>query len=185
MVYKIGLLGTHGTGKTTLAYDIASGLKKKNDLSVEVISEIAKLAKRSGFPIDKGTTLETQGWILLNQCAYELWVGMYNEVIICDRTVFDNEQYLCRAVGNEHHYAELVRGHAKNHPYDALYYLPMTSEFSTKERDPDPEFRREIDNLILDYITQNLPHCIKLPPDKTDQWVNIVVQKTLKDLRGD
>ncbi|MDO8656327.1 MAG: AAA family ATPase [Nanoarchaeota archaeon] len=185
MVYKIGLLGTHGTGKTTLAHGVAAEIKK-NDYTVRVISEIATIARERGFPIDRETTLAAQGWILLNQCAAELEAEIHGyKIAICDRTVFDNDKYLRRAVGNEHHYGQLAKGHAQTHPYQALYYLPLTFDLRPEKRDSSPEFQREMDTLISEYVTFNLPQCIKLPNDKPDQWVNIVLQKTLKDLRGD
>lgn len=185
MVYKIGLLGTHGTGKTTLAHGIAAGLKKI-DYTVRVISEIATVARERGFPIDRETTLAAQGWILLNQCAAELEAEIHGyKIAICDRTVFDNDKYLQRAVGNNHHYTELMRGHAQTHPYQALYYLPLTFDLKAEKRDPNPEFQQEMDRLISGYIAHDLPQCIRLPDDKPEEWVNIVVQKTWEDLRGE
>lgn len=185
MVYKIGLLGTHGTGKTTLAYEVASGLQKK-DFSVRVIGEIATVARERGFPIDRKTILAAQGWILLNQCAAELEAEIHGyKIAICDRTVYDNDQYLRRAVGENYHYTSLMEGHAQTHPYQALYYLPLVFDLNAEKRDPNPEFQQEMDTLILEYINSNLPHCIKLPGDKPDHWVTIVVQKTLQDLRGE
>ncbi len=183
MVYKIGLLGTHGTGKTTLAHGIAAEFKKKN-YTVRVISEIATIARERGFPIDRETTLAAQGWILLNQCAAELEAEIHGyKIAICDRTVHDNDKYLTRAVGNEHHYSQLMQGHAHTHPYHALYYLPLTFDLNGEKRDPSPKFQQEMDLLISRYIADNLPHCVRLPGDQPNEWVNLVVQKTLKDLQ--
>lgn len=58
MIYKISLMGTHGTRKTTLAYGVATKLQE-NNLTVRVIGEIATLARDRGFPIDRETTLGT------------------------------------------------------------------------------------------------------------------------------
>ena len=38
---KIAFIGTHGVGKTTLCYDLAAALKKR-DLTVELVREVAR-----------------------------------------------------------------------------------------------------------------------------------------------
>jgi len=185
MVYKIGLLGTHGTGKTTLSHDIAKEFKKRK-YTVRVIGEIATVAKERGFFIDQNTTLEAQGWILLRQCAAELEAEIHGyKIAICDRTVYDNNKYLCRAAGENHHYTRLMQGHAQTHPYQGLYYLPLTFELDPEKRDSDPQFQQDMDRLILRYIAEYLPQCIQLPKDQPDKWADIIVQKTLRDLRGE
>ena len=53
---KIALIGTHGVGKTTLAYEICS-LLKRSGKNVELVTE---MARRSPFPVNDATTLEGQ-----------------------------------------------------------------------------------------------------------------------------
>jgi len=57
---KLALIGTHGVGKTTLAYELCS-LLKKADHNVELVTEVAR---QSPFPVNAATTLEGQLWIL-------------------------------------------------------------------------------------------------------------------------
>ena len=38
---KVAFIGTHGVGKTTLCYDLAAALKKR-DLTVEIVREVAR-----------------------------------------------------------------------------------------------------------------------------------------------
>ena len=47
---KLALIGTHGVGKTTLAYEICS-LLKKADHNVELVTEVAR---RSPVPHQRG-----------------------------------------------------------------------------------------------------------------------------------
>ncbi|MEK6938911.1 MAG: AAA family ATPase [Nanoarchaeota archaeon] len=130
MVYKTGLMSTHGTGKTTLAFDVAGELKKKS-LKVRVIRELATLARERNIPIDQTTTLEAQAWILYRQCSAELEAKIYNyDVVICDRTVLDNYCYLLNAVGEDKFYQDLALGFSRKHPYDSLFYLPITGELN-------------------------------------------------------
>jgi thymidylate kinase len=93
---KIALIGTHGVGKTTLAFEICS-LLKKADYNVELVTEVAR---RSPFPVNEGTTLEGQLWILHAQIAAELDAARAPHVI-CDRSVLDNYCYLINKFGRQ------------------------------------------------------------------------------------
>ena len=87
---KLALIGTHGVGKTTLAYEICS-LLKKADQNVELVTEVAR---RSPFPVNEATTLDGQLWILHAQIAAELDAASRAPHVICDRSVLDNYCYL-------------------------------------------------------------------------------------------
>ena len=95
---KLALIGTHGVGKTTLAYEICSLLKKANH-NVELVTEVAR---RSPFPVNEATTLEGQLWILHAQIAAELDAGSRAPHVICDRAVLDNYCYLVNKFGRQH-----------------------------------------------------------------------------------
>lgn len=87
---KLALIGTHGVGKTTLAYEICS-LLKKADHNVELVTEVAR---QSPFPVNAVTTLEGQLWILHAQIVAELDATRRASNVICDRSVLDNYCYL-------------------------------------------------------------------------------------------
>jgi hypothetical protein len=87
---KLALIGTHGVGKTTLAYEICSLLKKANH-NVELVTEVAR---QTPFPVNAATTLEGQLWILHAQIVAELDAGRRAPHVICDRAVLDNYCYL-------------------------------------------------------------------------------------------
>ncbi|HLE36227.1 MAG TPA: AAA family ATPase, partial [Candidatus Acidoferrales bacterium] len=92
---KLALIGTHGVGKTTLAYETCS-LLKKADHNVELVTEVAR---RSPFPVNEATTLESQLWILHGQIAAELDAAARAPHVICDRSVLDNYCYLVNKFG--------------------------------------------------------------------------------------
>ncbi len=94
---KLALIGTHGVGKTTLAYEICS-LLKKADYNVELVTEIAR---SSPFPVNEATTLEGQLWILHTQIAAELDAARRAPNVICDRSVLDNYCYLANKFGRQ------------------------------------------------------------------------------------
>jgi thymidylate kinase len=94
---KLALIGTHGVGKTTLAYEICS-LLKKADYNVELVTEVAR---QSPFPVNAATTLEGQLWILHAQIAAELDAARRAPQVICDRAVLDNYCYLVNKFGRQ------------------------------------------------------------------------------------
>jgi nicotinamide riboside kinase len=96
---KLALIGTHGVGKTTLAYEICSLLKKAGH-NVELVTEVAR---QSPFPVNAATTLEGQLWILHAQIAAELSASRHAPHVICDRAVLDNYCYLVNKFGRQPH----------------------------------------------------------------------------------
>jgi hypothetical protein len=94
---KLALIGTHGVGKTTLAYEICT-LLKKADHNVELVTEVTR---RSAFPTQEPTTLDEQLWILHSQIAKELDVAARARHLICDRSVLDNYCYLVSRFGRQ------------------------------------------------------------------------------------
>src|SRR6202050_5596330 len=94
---KLALIGTHGVGKTTLAYEICS-LLKKADYNVELVTEVAR---RSPLPVNEATTLEGQLWILHAQIAAEIEPAARAPHVICDRSALDNYCYLVNKFGRQ------------------------------------------------------------------------------------
>jgi AAA domain len=94
---KLALIGTHGVGKTTLAYEICSLLKKAH-YNVELVTEVAR---QSPFPVNAATTIEGQLWILHAQIAAELDAGRRAPHVITDRAVLDNYCYLVNKFGRQ------------------------------------------------------------------------------------
>ncbi len=94
---KLALIGTHGVGKTTLAYEICSLLKKAGQ-NVELVTEVAR---QSPFPVNAATTLEGQLWILHAQITAELAASRRAPHVIADRAVLDNYCYLVNKFGRQ------------------------------------------------------------------------------------
>lgn len=94
---KLALIGTHGVGKTTLAFEVCSLLKKAHH-NVELVTEVAR---RSPFPVNAKTTLEGQLWILHAQIAAELDAARRAPMVVTDRSVLDNYCYLVNKFGRQ------------------------------------------------------------------------------------
>lgn len=91
MVKRIGLVGTHSSGKDTLSYYICNYLKKK-DKSVHYIDEQAIVAILRNFPLNRPAG---QLWYMGKQIQEETeYINKpIREYIVCNRTVIDPIAY--------------------------------------------------------------------------------------------
>jgi thymidylate kinase len=151
---KIAFIGTHGVGKTTLAYELCNELKKQH-LDVGFIDEIAR---RCPFPINEETSLEAQTWILATTISRELELGKIYPNIICDRSVLDNYVYLVHKFGHIEELHGLVRYWVRT--YDLLFRVPFTREYLRPDglRSVDLEFQEAIDGKLIQILQEdNVP----------------------------
>jgi nicotinamide riboside kinase len=178
---KVAFIGTHGVGKTTLCYDLAAALKKR-DLTVELVREVAR---ECPLPINRDTTLKAQSWILHTQIAWELQAEAKADVVFCDRAVLDNFCYMRRAFAgapDEAVLEALVRSWTAT--YDALFKVPIVGDPRFDGvRDTDLAFQREIDGAIEQTLAAwDVPH-VALDPDRRDEWGALVLDVLLLRLK--
>ena len=185
--YKISLISTHGTGKTTLCYEVAAELKKRG-LKVKVFSEIAAAAFEQGIPINENTTLPAQLYIMMQHITEELRGVLRNyQVVVCDRSVFDNLAYLERRCGSNPFIREFLQGYADQFPYDVIYKLPMTGELMDDGiRDAQSrEFQADIYNRLNTLLEDLKINHRTLPAPTTElrrEWADLIVRETLEAL---
>lgn len=86
---KIAIVGTHGTGKSTLSYILASEFKKMGK-NVKIVQEVARTCP---FGINDGMSVESALWIYHEQARKEMEAEEKHEIVICDRSVFDSFIY--------------------------------------------------------------------------------------------
>ncbi len=145
--YKLAFVGSHGVGKTTLCYGIAARLKA-DDISLDVVGEIAR---RCPLPINRGTTLAAQGWILHTQIAEEILADARYEVVICDRSVLDNFVYLLLSTGMQPAIKALVDSWIAT--YDLLVQVPIVADPRADGlRSTDPSFQNAVDRRLTTEI---------------------------------
>ncbi|HAN05575.1 MAG TPA: hypothetical protein DCW72_00600 [Elusimicrobia bacterium] len=185
--YKISLISTHGTGKTTLCYEVAAELKKRG-LKVKVFSEIAASAFEQGIPINESTTLPAQMYIMMQHITEELRGTLRNyQVVVCDRSVFDNLVYLERRCGENRMLRDFLKAYAETFPYDVIYKLPMVGELMEDGiRDAKShEFQQDIFDRLNALLGEfNIDHRT-LPPPTTElrkEWADLIVNETLEAL---
>jgi nicotinamide riboside kinase len=178
---KIAFIGTHGVGKTTLCYDLAAALKRR-DLTVELVREVAR---ECPLPINRETTVKAQAWILHTQIAWELQAEAKAEVVVCDRAVLDNYCYLKRAAPGEPHVKTLeglVRAWLPT--YDALFRVPIVGDPSFDGvRDTDLAFQHDIDALLLATLEEWEVPFLTLDPSTREGWAKRAIESLLPVLR--
>ncbi|MGH9775758.1 MAG: AAA family ATPase [Candidatus Acidiferrales bacterium] len=147
---KLALIGTHGVGKTTLAYELCS-LLKKSDCNVELVTE---LARQSPFPVNAATTLEGQLWILHAQIAGELDAARRAPHVICDRSVLDNYCYLVNKFGRQPQLESWLAWWMES--YDWLVGVPPLAGGIQPDgfRSEDSAFQRRIHDLLVQMLSE-------------------------------
>lgn len=185
--YKISLISTHGTGKTTLCYEVAAELKKRG-LKVKVFSEIAAAAFEQGIPINESTTLPAQMYIMMQHITEELRGTLRGyQVVVCDRSVFDNLAYLERRCGAQPFLRDFLQAYAETFPYDVVYKLPMVGELVDDGiRDAQSrEFQQDIFdrlNALLDELKVEHRTLPQPSSELRKEWADLIVGETLQAL---
>jgi len=168
---KIAFMGSHGVGKTTLCFDVASRLKRL-DMGVDLVKEVARACP---LPINKDTTVEAQSWILHSQITEEIAASYRYEVVVCDRSVLDNYAYLVHHAGRRPEYDALVREWMGS--YTGLFKVPVLNPPSFDgTRDTGGAFQAEVDLLIDQLLFELAVPFHHLDPDHRDGWVDTVIQ---------
>ena len=145
---KLALIGTHGVGKTTLAYEVCSRMKKAGE-NVELVAEVAR---RSPFPVNAATTLEGQLWILHAQIAAELDASRSAANVVCDRSVLDNYCYLVNKFGRQEQLEGWLAWWMQT--YDLLASVPPLAEEIQPDgfRSEDRAFQGRIHELLKELL---------------------------------
>ena len=167
---KVAFVGSHGVGKTTLCYDLASQLKRL-DLGVDLVKEVAR---RCPLPINEETTPDAQGWILHTQMAEEIGAAATYEVVVCDRSVLDNYAYLVARVGRRAELDPLVGSWIRT--YNALFKVPVLEAPSFDgTRAVRRSFQMEIDGIIDNLVSAFSVEALPLDPLERDSWIPTVM----------
>ena len=157
---KIGIMGTHGAGKTTLANRL---LRRYLDDDGDAVL-IDESARHCPFPVNKQMTLASQQWILAEQIAVEHKFHGYTGVLVCDRTVIDPVIYAMwaeqAAPGPMPEMAAWIKAvlpfvvHWAG-SYDRLYWCRCGSPPPSDDgfRDTDPAFAEQVDGLFEQVVT--------------------------------
>lgn len=166
--FKIGIAGTHSTGKTTFVTLLERTFAQLN-VTTKRVRDLASEARDRGFPILREHTYESTLWIMTTGISRELELATAADVVIVDRPVGDALGYLGAALehrgavlpdGDREVLETLTRHHSRS--YDVLFKTdvdPTIAIDRTKDRDFDPAYRllcaHHVDRVFSDLA---IPH---------------------------
>ena len=160
---KIGVMGTHGAGKTTCVKAMANRIVKGKTVGI-----LEEVARRCPFPVNQKTSVEAQRWIYHKQMVEEIELAAMHNFLICDRTLLDSVAYAQRAGFKEFVDEHLYSAVDWLKTYDFLCWIrPERLPEDDGFRDTDPFFQSEIDIIFQNWIKQfgiNVQIC---NPDRT------------------
>ena len=166
---KIGITGTHSTGKSTF-FDALEPELRSSGLMVCRISDIARTAQSLGFPILTKHTFESTLWIMAECMRRETEASLANDVILVDRPVIDALGYLRAALQVSHRaiderrlneLATIVKAHTPD--YDLLIATSLDKSIEIgKGRDPDSEYRDAAGHHIDLLVSELKPDALRL-----------------------
>ncbi|PRP93062.1 hypothetical protein ENSA5_45540 [Enhygromyxa salina] len=166
--FKVGFIGTHGVGKTTLCYGLAARLKAR-DVVLDIVHEVAR---RCPLPINERTSLAAQSWILHTQISDELVAAARHPVVLCDRSVLDNYVYLLLSGGRQPGLDAMVSWWLET--YDRLIYVPIVDEPRPDGmRSTDVSFQRAVDSRLLKELEARGVEVLRLQPRARDRWLDL------------
>lgn len=144
---KVAVIGTHGTGKSTLSYHLAALLKKANPTNSVICLEenVRKIAKLTDNRLN---TLLFQKLAISDQLFRELSHQSIYDIIITDRTLIDYLIYgMINGVILPEYYLDLAIDHLIG--FEEIYFLRPDFKNSPIEndgfRDIDMNYRNQID----------------------------------------
>ncbi|MER6481007.1 AAA family ATPase [Streptomyces filamentosus] len=95
--FRIGVLGTHSTGKTTLVQRIEMELRGQG-VTVGRTGGFGRRAAEIGLPKMQRHTETSTEWIIATAIANEIEIGISAEVVLADRAVHDALAYYMAAL---------------------------------------------------------------------------------------
>lgn len=96
-IVKIGIAGSHSTGKTSFLSELKLRLENTG-VQAELVHSSAATAKSKGFPILRNHTFESTLWMIASCIQQEAEASLTANVILVDRPVFDALAYFHAAL---------------------------------------------------------------------------------------
>jgi hypothetical protein len=179
---KIGIAGTHSTGKSSFLASLTPGLERCG-LKTISITGLAQRAADLGFPILTQHTFESTLWIMAECMRQEAEASLTSDVILVDRPVLDALGYLEAALEvtdrrEEQRRLDELRIIARAHSadYDLFVVTSLDRDIPLGEgRDQNIRFReavaRHIDALTAEFALDAL----RLTSTNTEEIVGAVI----------
>lgn len=174
---RIGVLGTHSTGKTTLLKRIEMEVRG-HGISVARTGRLAKRAAGIGLPKMQHHTAASTEWIIAQGIADEIAAAAQGaEVVLADRASLDAIAYLHAAVefrGEHLHRLERERlrllASTQAPKYDLLFATVLDPDVPVDQsHDYDPRYRLLVDQHVHGLLADDpIPH-VRVTSDPASQ----------------
>lgn len=144
MIYKVAIIGSHSSGKTTKSVELALQYKRA-DKSCAVLIEVSRLCP---FQINTPAFVE---WVVITQIKNELEYGRQHQVVVCDRSSID---FIVYADVFGSYVAPRVREFALQHftSYDKVLLLRPKQLIDDGVRDTSKENQANVYARFLEYL---------------------------------
>jgi len=182
--FKIGVAGSHSTGKTILVTALRDRLVGRG-LKVGHVDDLARRARDLGFPILREHTFESTLWIMAECMRQEAEQSLSCDVILVDRPVPDALGYLKAALavtGREIDPARLLalESIARAHTGDCDVLVVTSLDVSIPlgpGRDNDPVFRKAASDAVASLIGEARPDALRMTSSNPAEMIEMIVRK--------
>ena len=180
---KIGVAGTHSTGKSTFLMSLAELLERRG-FEIGRISNLAQSAQSLGFPILTGHTFESTLWIMAECMRQEAEASLTCDVILVDRPVLDALGYLEAALEVTDRHVDqrrldelrtIARAHSTD--YDLLIVTTLDPTVRLGEgRDQDQKFREAAARHIAALTANYAPNALQMTSMNIAEIVGVAIE---------
>lgn len=169
----VAFSGTHGTGKSTQAYSLASKLKL-HGYNVALVDE---LARECPLPINKEAVDLTQYWIVASQIKREIELMSRYDYVIVDRSIFDTLAYGVTLKNISMDNSQLIPQYIRTYYKSIIVLDPYGFDYQIEDgvRDMDPSFRLAVHYNMLDlYNRFDIPYNMVNRQDELDHYISSI-----------
>jgi GTPase SAR1 family protein len=184
LAIKIGIAGTHSTGKSSFLNRLQFELEHRG-YRVAMATGFAADAQSLGFPILQDHTFESTAWIMARGTQLELECGLNHDIVLVDRPVPDALGYYLAAMEYRNetdaawkadHLSSYVKTFAPT--YDMLIRTVLDSSLPiglSKPRDGNLAFRDLASKNIETVFSQLKLTALTLSADNSDRVMDSVL----------
>jgi tRNA uridine 5-carbamoylmethylation protein Kti12 len=156
---KIGISGSHSTGKTTFIKRLEKALIEKS-IKFKTVSDLATICP---LPILRNHTVESTLWIASKGITDEVETEYKFDVVIADRPILDSWAYFNAVCKNQYEESNPKLQTLKSMilhwlpTYDIIYQTVINENIpieDNKGRDLDIEYRKEIGTEMIEASKQ-------------------------------
>ena len=188
---KIGLTGSHGTGKTSVAEAVVEDEWFK-DRNWKFVPSTSALAVKEGYKINREANPLDQLVVTCSRIAAEYRADDGECSLITDRTLVDSLAYTTYQFNNVWEYGgtefyyktSFTLVEKQMQEYDKVFYFPVHWNPKTRKdgnRDPDAGYQRDIDSHIATYLEILEVPIIVMPNASVAERVDFIKANILVD----